>query len=565
MIQDENSESFKETFNVSFESKEVIPSKANSKIKLAIAITSTIIILVAATTLIIGYFKFDWFKQEIYKVDANITREVNKANYFTETKKINTKIAITEDEYEEQEYLLKSNFIVYLKEKTELKESDNLYSASIVILRSVMTTKDVVYNLPSFDINDENQVKDFEASQNGTKYPIADFSFYENGTISDVEFPKLIDEYNSQTLKGLIENVIPKLSRNRTEDNNNGLNIKTRTDRKKKTLIEEEKPKQYYVFKGSKFSRSVERDFEDDTLTDIRTKSDIHLISNPEEDEQTLGVTDFYFSSESNIISYEFDPWTSAKSDLPTGYIYCLPRIIPSKEKHDFYKTDDIDIDSSRDIPKTFKTDELYIDIEQDFLIKRNKTEKDRRLGYTISADRTFDIGKYDVLGQTVTVQYHVGVRNGNPINELIINSKLGTTTIGNTGVSLQGSWSKSVKIFTFAFPAFPLVSLNAHISGTISWGVSVTSGSGSSVKLSASLDGTLSLGCEVKAGWDKIISFSGGVEGVIVSASGSATIQNGSVTKNFSISAGRIYVYLDRSILGRKKRVAEKTLFAGW
>ena len=195
----------------------------------------------------------------------------------------------------------------------------------------------------------------------------------------------------------------------------------------------------------------------------------------------------------------------------------------------------------------------------------RNKTEKDRRLGYTISADRTFDIGKYDVLGQTVTVQYHVGVRNGNPINELIINSKLGTTTIGNTGVSLQGSWSKSVKIFTFAFPAFPLVSLNAHISGTISWGVSVTSGSGSSVKLSASLDGTLSLGCEVKAGWDKIISFSGGVEGVIVSASGSATIQNGNVTKNFSISAGRIYVYLDRSILGRKKRVAEKTLFAGW
>ena len=105
MIQDENSESFKETFNVSFESKEVIPSKANSKIKLAIAITSTIIILVAVTTLIIGYFKFDWFKQEIYKVDANITREVNKANYFTETKKINTRIAITEDEYEEQEYL----------------------------------------------------------------------------------------------------------------------------------------------------------------------------------------------------------------------------------------------------------------------------------------------------------------------------------------------------------------------------------------------------------------------------------------------------------------------------
>ena len=188
-----------------------------------------------------------------------------------------------------------------------------------------------------------------------------------------------------------------------------------------------------------------------------------------------------------------------------------------------------------------------------------------RNLGYSISADRTFDIGKYDVLGQTVTVKYHVGVKNGNPINELIISSKLGKTTIGNTGVSLKGSWSRTVKIFTFAFPAFPLVSLNAHVYGSISWGVSVTSGSGKSVKLSASLGGTLSLGCEVKAGWDPVISFTGGVEGVIVSASGSATIQNGSVTKNFSINAGRIYVYLDRSILGNKKRVAEKTLFAGW
>ena len=84
------------------------------------------------------------------------------------------------------------------------------------------------------------------------------------------------------------------------------MKIKTRTDRKKKTLIEEEKPKQYYTFKGSKFSKSVERDFEDDKLTDIRTKSDIHLQSNPEEGTQTLGANDFYFKTESNIKAYEW-------------------------------------------------------------------------------------------------------------------------------------------------------------------------------------------------------------------------------------------------------------------
>ena len=63
----------------------------------------------------------------------------------------------------------------------------------------------------------------------------------------------------------------------------------------------------------------------------------------------------------------------------------------------------------------------------------------------------------------------------------------------------------------------------------------------------------------------DFIASLSAGVEGVIVNASGSATIQNGSATKNFSISAGIIYVYLDRSFIGFKKRLAEKTLFNGW
>ena len=194
-----------------------------------------------------------------------------------------------------------------------------------------------------------------------------------------------------------------------------------------------------------------------------------------------------------------------------------------------------------------------------------DEDDGERRLGYSISADQTFNIGKYNVLGQTVTVKYHVAVKNGKPINEIIIDSKLGTTTIDYTGVSLKGSWSKTITIFKFAFPAFPLVSINAKAKGTISWAVSVTSGSGSSVKLSASLGETISLGCEFKAGWDAIVSFSGGVEGVIVSATGSVTIENKKVTKNFSISGGKIVVYLDRAVFGKKKRVAEKTLFNGW
>ena len=530
MNQDECKESVKETFNVSFEDKEILPVKKNTKIKIIIAIISTVLILAVITILLIGHFKLNWFKSEVYKVDTNIKREVYQASYFTENKKINTKIELTKDTYEEQNIEVNTNFMVFIKDRIKIKENDYLNKAYLNILKSTMITKDEKYDLPSFDIRDENQVKDFESNPNGSKYPIVFFSFYENGTISKIKYPPSTNEYNIQTLKELIEKIIPKLSSNKTEDNDNGLKIKTRTDWKKKTLIEEEKPKKYYSFKGSKFSKTVEGEFENDILTNITTKTDIHLQSTPEEDEQILGPNDFYFYTESNITTYEFG-FDTAPTRGWKGWDW------------------DFDMDNDNE-NKT----------------NRNLNEKLRKLGAynDISADQTFNIGKYNVLGQTITVKYHVAVSNGNPINEIIIDSDLGKTTIGNTGASLKGTWNKSINIFTFSFPTFPLISLTAKTKGSISWGVSAT-GSGSSIKLDASLDGKITLGCEIKAGCDIIASLSAGVEGIIVNASGSAIIQNKSVTKNFKIIAGQLYVYLDKSILGKKERLAEKTLFNGW
>ena len=75
-----------------------------------------------------------------------------------------------------------------------------------------------------------------------------------------------------------------------------------------------------------------------------------------------------------------------------------------------------------------------------------------------------------------------------------------------------------------------------------------------------------ISLGCEIKAGCDNIASLSAGVECTIVDASGSAIIQNDIVTKDFNISSsGQLYAYLDETILGKKERLVEETLFNGW
>ena len=303
--------------------------------------------------------------------------------------------------------------------------------------------------------------------------------------------------------------------------------------------------KNYLSFKGSNFSKTVERDFENDTLTNITTKTDIHLQSNKEEDEQILGANDFHFYTESKINTYK----------LPFD-------IAAAKERPSF-------LDDSEEFPeiKPFDDWEVFpVGKGNKNIPKKNKTDNIRKLcEYNdLSAEQTFNIGKYNLLGQNIAIKYHVAILNGNPINEIIIDSDLGKTIIGNTGTSLKGIWNESLNIFTFNFPTFPLISLSSKVKGLISWDVKDIS-SNSSIKLDASLDGKISLGCEIKAGCDDIASLSAGVECTIVDASGSAIIQNKSVTKNFNISTGKLYAYLDETILGKKERLAEETLFNGW
>ena len=52
-----------EVLNDDFVENEVVQPKSHKKIKIAIAITASLAII-ATTILLVGYFKFDWFKSE---------------------------------------------------------------------------------------------------------------------------------------------------------------------------------------------------------------------------------------------------------------------------------------------------------------------------------------------------------------------------------------------------------------------------------------------------------------------------------------------------------------------
>ena len=101
--------------------KKYCKPKKNTKVKIIVAIISTVLILAVIITLLIGHFKFNWFKNDVYNEDVNIRREVNQASYFTENKKINTKIELTKDTYEEQNIEVNTDFMVYIKDKIKIK------------------------------------------------------------------------------------------------------------------------------------------------------------------------------------------------------------------------------------------------------------------------------------------------------------------------------------------------------------------------------------------------------------------------------------------------------------
>ena len=72
---------------------EIPQPKSHKKIKIAIAFIASLDII-ATTTLLIEYFKFDWFKSEVYDIDAKISNSLYQANDFTEKKTIKSKSGI---------------------------------------------------------------------------------------------------------------------------------------------------------------------------------------------------------------------------------------------------------------------------------------------------------------------------------------------------------------------------------------------------------------------------------------------------------------------------------------
>ena len=262
---------------------------------------------------------------------------------------------------------------------------------------------------------------------------MAIFTFHEHGTLGDINLPDNMDKFNADSIVELINNVIPKLTRNRTEDMSNGLEIKEKKINKVKTIIETQTPRTYESFEGSKYSKIVERDIENDQITNIRVDGNVYLQTTEEKEENgDLGLRDFVFKTHSDI---------SAKTTREEKETAELVKKIA--ENFNFIKSEKLFENIAE---QERKEKEIPITITDN---EENGTPV-RKLLFNFNFDKTFQLKKLSLLGKSVTFKYRIAVKDGKAINQLLIDSPLGSARFGNDGVDVEISKQWSGKSFLF-------------------------------------------------------------------------------------------------------------------
>ena len=126
-------------------------------------------------------------------------------------------------------------------------------------------------------------------------------NFTDDGKIQEINLPNNMDEYNTESIIDLIKNVIPKLRRNKTEDISNGLDITTRKIKNKRTIIQNEAPKNIKEFRTSRYTRIVKTEIENEQITNIESDGNLYMASKPEGNEITYGPKEFFYNVKSRI------------------------------------------------------------------------------------------------------------------------------------------------------------------------------------------------------------------------------------------------------------------------
>ena len=507
--------------------------------KYIIFITFVIGIIISMTiTLLVGHFKYHIFDDNIYKLDVKISRKKYQANYFNEIRKITANYTFSKGIKQDIEIIIKNNFMTIITDRKQINKDDYINTAYLLILNSTAKINGTEVNLTSFNIFDSNILKELEfySNLNSTKYPMAIFSFYENGTIIEIQLPDNMDKYNFDTINELIENVIPKLSRNRTEDMSNGLNIKNIKNKKSNILVESYAPKSFSSFEDSEYSKIVERNIEDEQIQSIKTNNSVlfQTIKKNETDDD-LGMKSIYAHSASEI--------NTIKVTEESENIGIIQKI---SKKYKFISKEQLEEKISFEENKEY---EQFTDKEGRKNFANEVPEPNQQLiGNEIENLKIYDLHTAYFLGQRLEFKYIVGVQKGKAISEIVIISNLGTARFGNGGVyfTLHKQFSGRYSVFKFSPKGFPFISVEVFVGGTLDILIEFTSEE--KWQLRIVLTGTLDVSNENTIGAKKFLAISAGVSGTCLKAQAPITVDNEITSYGLHFWGGKIDGYVELS-----------------
>ena len=529
------------------------PKKKSKCMKLVLIILGIVVLLVVVFILV-AKFKYNFFKKEIYQV-AEIKRDLGTTEYFTETKTMASKMLYSNGQSQETEQIIDSKFVVMITERLNLGNNDYLNTAALIILESKIQMEGKEAELDSLNIFDEEVMKKFENNEENTRYPTAIFHFYENGTLKDIKVPTNSSKDDIENMVDLINEVIPKLIRNKTEDDKKGIQIISQGDKKIKSFKENQPQKEFVnkytnsSIKGSKITKAVERNVENKKLTKVISNTSLYMETQKKEEDTYLnfGIDNLYFNVSSKILPYEMK---ANKNDKD------LIKKVISKQSYE----------DSEELLK------LILEKEEKEKEKEENTGKEIR-NLALSASqfaKEWTVLNFDILGVGIKLVYNTSLIGGKFRNYFKFTSGTTVITLGNVegrNASVNETLDKK-DIELAKISLLSLVTLSFKISYEIKHILIIEKNYDF---YDSNITGVVTAKAGIEFGIGNIARIDAGVKGDILKANFTTKIQknnNGKYDKKYIMlqaNSGEFGIYAIGYVLWWKVLDVQLTLWNGW
>ena len=546
------------------------PKKSRKCLKISIIISAILVVFVVVF-LLIAKFKYNFFENDDIYVVGQIKRDINSVEYFTETKVMKSNMSYTNGEFQESEQTIKTDFLVMITDREYLTESDYVNNASLIILDSKIEMEGKEAPLSSLNVFNDEVMKEFEEKSENNNYTVAKFSFYKNGTIKDINFPINSEKDTIQTMTDLINNVIPKLSRSKSEDEKNGIEIiKNKNENKTNfnSFTENELQRGFVdkyskrEIKGSKISKKIERDIEDEKLTEVRADTNLFLETQKEENSTNftnfdLGIKDLYFNSSSKITAYEKN--NTGDKDL-------IKKVVSRQSYSNGEELMKLILDKEKEEPEK-EINKLTEDTSE--IVETERVNNLRHL-YSINGSFAFNwtIVEFNVLGVAIKGIYSINLSQGKVKNQLIFESGSNSISFGNkNGKSSNGKEKLNSGPCLMAFiPLIPGVSISFQLGGDISYDVNFKN-----QIYTLYFDGSINAKAGLEVGVGGLARMGAGVRGNLLSVHFRTEIEqiNSSYYSKklirLMVNAGRVELYAEAYVLWWKVLDTRCVIWNGW